>query len=198
MFKYTFLTAATALSLALSSLSVQAIQSPFADSLQKNKFPPVEQVFQLDYSQVDSELLVRFDISDGFYLYQHRLNFTPEEKINRLHPLPEGERFTDEFFGDTVIYRDSLELVMDLNAATRNEVLNVQFQGCADDGFCYPPSTQQIFLRRTNGANASVNADENGVTVNITDNKTAPWLPIAGIFLVVAVFLLVRRARKRQ
>ena len=198
MFKHLFLGAAATLSLILSSFSAQAIQSPFADSLQKNKFPPVEQVFQLDYSQVDSELRVRFDISDGFYLYQHRLNFTPEEKINRIHPLPEGERFTDEFFGDTVIYRDSLELVVDLNAATRNEVLNVQFQGCADDGFCYPPSTQQIFLRRTNGANASVNAGENSVIANIADKKTAPWLPIAGIFLVVAVFLLVRRARKKQ
>lgn len=181
-----------------SSSFVHAKQSPFADALQKNKFPPAEQVFQFDYNQRDAELRIRFDIQEGFYLYQHRFAFTPEDKVYRLHPLPAGTEHSDAFFGDTVIYRDSLELVVDLNAALRNEVLQVHFQGCADDGFCYPPSTYQVILRRTNGmqaTNTQTISEANGTPKPI--NKATNWLALGSLVLLFGAIIVMRRKKKK-
>lgn len=182
---------------ALASFTTQATQNPFADALQQSKFPPVEQVFQLDYNQVDATLRVSFNISEGFYLYQHRFNFTPAEKLSTPLQLPEGENYSDQFFGDTVIYRNHVELMVDLNAAARNEVLTIHFQGCADEGFCYPPSTQQIFLRRTAGK-----TDVAGLIDTTTINTTAPettsnWLWLALFALSIAGFGLARWIRNK-
>lgn len=189
---------AVSLLFVFSAPSVYAKQSPFADALQKNKFPPAEQVFQFDYNQRDAELRVRFDIQEGFYLYQHRFAFTPEEKVYHLHPLPVGIEHSDAFFGDTVIYRDSLELVLDLNAALRNEVLQVHFQGCADDGFCYPPSTHQVFLRRTNGAQAmsTQTTSKPSVTPKPT-NKATNWLVLGSLVLLFGAIITIRKKKKK-
>lgn len=183
-----FFGAVATLCIAFNSCSAQAVQNPFADSLQQNRFPPVEHVFQLDYSQVDATLRVSFDISDGFYMYQHRFSFSPAEKLSSPLQLPEGEHYSDQFFGDTVIYRDQVDLVVHLNAAARNEVLTVHFQGCADEGFCYPPATQQIFLRRTAGTT--------GVN-DTTTESTSNWLWLALFALSIAGFGLARWIRKK-
>lgn len=182
---------------AFSNSSLAALQSPFGDAMQSSKYPPSEQVFVIDYHQVDAELRVRFSIRDGFYLYQHRFDFTPEGKIHTLHPLPEGELHSDEFFGDTVIYRDHVELVVDLNATRRNEILNVHLQGCADDGFCYPPTTQQIYLRRTDGA-AVGNVNVDG-TLDIKQQprtkKSYIWALLIFVVLAIATYILRRRKK---
>ncbi len=188
MLKHKRIAAVATLCIAFGSFTAQAIQNPFADALQQNKFPPVEQVFQLDYTQVDATLRVSFNISDGFYMYQHRFNFTPAEKLSAPLQLPEGETYSDQFFGDTIIYRDQVDLVVHLNAAARNEVLTVHFQGCADEGFCYPPATQQIFLRRTAGTT--------GVN-DTTTESTSNWLWLALFALSIAGFGLARWIRKK-
>ncbi|MCO4321169.1 protein-disulfide reductase DsbD domain-containing protein [Aliidiomarina quisquiliarum] len=205
MLKQKRIGAIAALCIAFSSFTALAWQNPFADSLQPNKFPPVAQVFQLDYSQVDAKLRVSFDISDGFYMYQHRFNFTPAEKLSAPLQLPAGENYSDQFFGDTVIYRHHVELMVDLNAAARNEVLTVHFQGCADEGFCYPPSTLQIFLRRTAGTSSGTGVTDttaistpDTTAVNLAATKTTPnllWLVL--LAFSIAGFWLARWLRKK-
>src|SRR5690554_7158894 len=135
-----------------------AQNNPFSGALQQGQFPPPEEVFVLDYQQVDSLLTVSFKIREGFYLYQHRFGFEPEQLIHTQRPMPEGIEYKHEFFGDTVICRERVEFQVDLNQAERNQVLNVRYQGCADQGFCYPPATQPIFLRRTAGAGEAIPA----------------------------------------
>ncbi|WP_157980752.1 protein-disulfide reductase DsbD domain-containing protein [Aliidiomarina taiwanensis] len=183
-----------------SSSSLAALQSPFGDAIQGNKYPPSEQVFVIDYNQVDAELRVRFSIRDGFYLYQHRFDFSPEEKVHRVHPLPEGELHSDEFFGDTVIYRDHVELVVDLNAARRNEILNVHLQGCADEGFCYPPTTQQIFLRRTAGTSddtAALASSPAPEPLQASKSQTTSVF-LWGLFILAGLALLAVLLRRRK
>lgn len=157
-----------------------AHQSPFAESLQKHQFPPPEQVFVLDYQQIDSRLVIRFQIADDFYLYQHRFDFSPIEKIAQKHPLPAGEAYVDQYFGEVVVYRDQVEFVVDLEASKRNEVLTVHYQGCADEGYCYPPSTQSIFLRKTKGYQA--HTDGRTSSASTRSLKTASFGFFFGLF----------------
>lgn len=185
------------LACALMATPALAQSNPFTDAMQQGQFPPPEQVFQLDYHQVDSLLTVSFDIRDGFYMYQHRFGFEPEHLVHQLHPMPEGIAYHDEFFGDTVIYRDRVALQVDLNAAQRNEVLTIRYQGCADAGFCYPPSTQTIFLRRTEGAGASSNGTSPTPSSNTERSpyRTLFWIALVAIAIVGSRFILQRKSR---
>ncbi|VVM17977.1 Cytochrome c-type biogenesis protein DsbD, protein-disulfide reductase (EC [uncultured Gammaproteobacteria bacterium] len=52
------------------------------------------------------------------------------------------------FFGKVGIYRDNvLVSVPVLEGASKLIVVNVEFQGCADLGVCYPPITNQPHSR---------------------------------------------------
>ncbi|RTE85689.1 MULTISPECIES: protein-disulfide reductase DsbD domain-containing protein [Gammaproteobacteria] len=160
-----------------------------------NSFPPPEEVFILDYQQIDHELTVSFQIPEGFYLYQERFNLTPEEKVAGEIELPEGIAYEDQFFGSTVIYRDQVSFNVSLNQARRNEPLTVHYQGCADEGFCYPPSTQTIFLRQTNGVNGT--AAINTETSN-PGNGNYSWVFLIIVLAVGLLALFIIRKKQQS
>ncbi|MGE8314363.1 MAG: protein-disulfide reductase DsbD [Pseudomonas putida] len=109
----------------------------------KPDFLPVDQAFVLTHDrQADGQMRLYFQIKQGYYLYQKRLKFDglPAEQ----HPqLPPALNHNDEFFGDSAVYRDQLELLLPANAQGQ---LRLGWQGCADAGLCYPPQTTLIDL----------------------------------------------------
>ncbi|MGN7749391.1 protein-disulfide reductase DsbD [Pseudomonas sp. 22515] len=109
----------------------------------KPDFLPVDQAFVLTHDrQADGQMRLYFQIKPGYYLYQKRLKFDglPTEQ----HPqLPPALNHHDEFFGDSAVYRDQLELLLPANAQGQ---LRLGWQGCADAGLCYPPQTTSIDL----------------------------------------------------
>lgn len=114
-----------------------------ADNAPQAEFLTVEQAFELSVEpQANGDTLLRWDIAPGYYLYQHRMQFSglpagvePE--------LPPGLAYSDEYFGDSQIYRERLELIL---PAGHSASIQVGWQGCADAGLCYPPQTRQIDL----------------------------------------------------
>jgi thiol:disulfide interchange protein DsbD len=119
----------------------------------KPDFLPVNQAFVLTHDrQADGQMRLFFQIKQGYYLYQKRLKFDglPAEQ----HPqLPAALNHHDEFFGDSAVYRDQLELLLPANAQGQ---LRLGWQGCADAGLCYPPQTTVIDL----GGSAAPVADQ--------------------------------------
>jgi len=109
----------------------------------KPDFLPVDQAFVLTHErQADGQMRLYFQIKPGYYLYQKRLKFDglPAEQ----HPqLPPALNHHDEFFGDSAVYREQLELLLPANAQGQ---LRLGWQGCADAGLCYPPQTTSIEL----------------------------------------------------
>lgn len=113
-----------------------------ADNAPQAEFLTVEQAFDLSVEpQANGNTLLRWDIAPGYYLYQHRLQFSglpagvePE--------LPPGLAYSDEYFGDSQIYRERLDLILPASSGS----IRLGWQGCADAGLCYPPQTRQIDL----------------------------------------------------
>jgi len=106
-------------------------------------FLPVEQAFNLSVEpQASGETLLRWDIAPGYYLYQQRLQFSGLP-ADAAPELPAGLPYSDEFFGDSQIYREHLTLTLPAGVAGS---IQVGWQGCADAGLCYPPQTQQVDL----------------------------------------------------
>ena len=116
---------------------------PFA---QQNQFLPVDEAFQFDFRQQGKELSLSWRIADGYYMYQHRFQVLSELELAEPLQLPEGESHYDEFFGETVVYRDQVTLTYDLGYADADQAFTISYQGCADAGLCYPPTEKTIYL----------------------------------------------------
>ena len=58
--------------------------------------------------------------------------------------MPNGVLHNDEFFGEQVVYYNEMVARATIQRATpeaMNLELEFEYQGCADEGLCYPPQT---------------------------------------------------------
>jgi thiol:disulfide interchange protein DsbD len=99
----------------------------------------------------DGALEVTFRIADGYYLYRHKFGFRAEPGSVKLGPprLPPGEERRDDFFGTVETYRKEVRVVVpvdDAGGAERAQ-LTTAYQGCWDQGICYPPLEQTASVR---------------------------------------------------
>lgn len=107
------------------------------------EFLEASEVLKLEeVQQQGDEYVVAGRIADDYYVYRHSLKLVDAEGNELDLVLPQGIPQHDEFFGDTVIYTDDA-LHMRF-AATAGGPLTLHWQGCAEDGICYPPDTIQI------------------------------------------------------
>ena len=112
---------------------------------------PAEQAFRLSARALDARTLeVRFNVADGYYLYQEKLRFAVEPAPLRAGKpsLPPGKAHEDEFFGKVTTYRGLAVIKLPLEGGKAGEDLTVvvDSQGCADAGVCYPPQVQRVPL----------------------------------------------------
>ncbi|MBV6885711.1 protein-disulfide reductase DsbD family protein [Xanthomonas euvesicatoria] len=111
---------------------------------------PVDQAFALS-ATADSRdrIALNWKIAPGYYLYRHRISVKAGKGFAAGElALPEGESKHDEFFGQVQTYRKQLQATLAGKAdpAVQTAVLQVQYQGCADAGVCYPPQRREIRL----------------------------------------------------
>ncbi|MBJ6982315.1 protein-disulfide reductase DsbD [Luteimonas sp. MC1572] len=96
-------------------------------------------------------VLMRFTPAPGYYLYRDRSSFRLEaDGITAAAPRwPRGVSHHDEHFGDVVVYFDQVDVPLPLlrrHGEARQATLTATFQGCQNDGICYPPMTRSVRL----------------------------------------------------
>lgn len=109
-------------------------------------FVSVDQAFIFQAIQNGNALNVEWQIKPGYYLYQNKIKITGQGVNLTLPSLPKGIHHYDEFFGDVIVYADSVFLTIPLQQVEHGARLTIQYQGCAQAGFCYPPQTRTITL----------------------------------------------------
>lgn len=111
---------------------------------QANYLEP-EQAFRLRVDDVGGgELLLHWDIAPGYYLYRDRLSAgAPAGKSRPRLDLPPGETKSDPNFGTVTVYHHEVDATVHAGAATR---VDIAWQGCAEQGVCYPPQHRSISL----------------------------------------------------
>jgi thiol:disulfide interchange protein DsbD len=109
-------------------------------------FLPPEQAFKYAVNASAQELQVTWTITPGYYLYLKRLGFesaTPAVTLGSPR-YPKGLPHKDEYFGEQEIYRNTATIPVPFTvsgARPERFVLKLKWQGCADAGLCYPPTT---------------------------------------------------------
>ncbi len=143
----------------------------------QTQFLPVEQAFDLSVEeQANGDTLLRWNIAPGYYLYQQRLEFDGLA-AEQQPTLPPGDPHSDEFFGDSEVYRKQLALRV---AAADGQSFTLSWQGCADAGLCYPP--QQLVI----GGSTSIGSATTGALA--ADQQLSGDLQSASLPFALAVF----------
>ena len=109
-------------------------------------FLQVDKAFKMSSLTSEQDVIVRWQIAPEYYLYKHQLLFSlkTDTDVPRtiVVSLPNGKHKHDEYFGDVEAYYGELEVNVPVSSG--NFEINVQYQGCADAGLCYPPQKRTI------------------------------------------------------
>ncbi|HLP98270.1 MAG TPA: protein-disulfide reductase DsbD [Sideroxyarcus sp.] len=115
----------------------------------KPSFLPPDQAFALEVHAIDQRtLLASFKVTPGYYLYRDKISFrTADGKIARV-ALPKGEEKNDPNFGLIEVYHNSFQAEIALAQADISKplVVNASYQGCSDQGLCYPPIEKSLSI----------------------------------------------------
>ena len=112
--------------------------------LQDNEIKPADEVFVMSYSEDGGVLKVNWSIEDGYYLYFDSILIKENQKIVDFD-VTDGMIIDheDEFFGETKIIRNILEILSTIEEIETN-LIEITYQGCSDRGFCYPVQNKNI------------------------------------------------------
>lgn len=149
---------------ALWGLAVLPVHAGLLDDLKlpgagaaPRQFLPPDQAFRMEWQQPKADRLsLTFEIAEGYYLYRDKFAVNALEDSVKVGALdfPPSETKDDPEFGEVQIYRGSVALTVPLEVAPRAEPARLQlvWQGCAEDGICYPPIKREITLAEPAGA----------------------------------------------
>lgn len=113
---------------------------------------PEDLAFKVETIAMDENTLsARFTMSDKVYLYKDKVKLTSLTdgiKVKNLD-FPAAQKKDDPHFGEVDIYFGQIEIPVEIErlAGSANQLqLQAEFQGCVDEGICYPPSTRTIVV----------------------------------------------------
>lgn len=113
-----------------------------------DEFLKVDEAFVFNFYQKNNLLEVSFDIAPEYYLYRHQFKFKGENTQFAPVLLPDGIDHEDEFFGVQKIFTENLSFTVNLENVSSDASIKITYQGCAEKGLCYPPTSKVIKLSK--------------------------------------------------
>lgn len=137
---------------------------------------PLNQAFKPSATLLDPNTLqVTWNITAGYFLYKERFHFTLDDEPQQLGPIkfPKNAKTkSDTQLGTYSIYRNVANFILPFLANKAGDnVLRINYQGCADSGFCYPPSVS-TWVISINDQLAAVNISPLGNEAVVSDSET--------------------------
>jgi thiol:disulfide interchange protein DsbD len=133
---------------------------------------PAAEVFHVEVKKVDpNTFVIAWDIKPNYFLYSDRIKLISQPDSN-IHlgtlRFPATMTKIDKKGHVYKVYRDQLSLPVGVLGNNPGEaLLDLHYQGCSDDGFCYPPEVKQIKL----------SIDKNLALSEVTLEKATPEEP---------------------
>lgn len=128
----------------LSSDQPKSFGNPFL-----GKFLPVNQAFQASTWLSDGRLYVGFENAPGYYLHRHQFALESRDPAVSFGELdiPPGEFVVHPQLGDMYVFYNQVVFSAPIESASTDTgplAITVTFQGCSDDGLCYPPAQVEL------------------------------------------------------
>ena len=143
--------------------------------LEQNSFLPVDQVYGVAVEINDSNLIFNWSIKPGYYLYRDRFKFNAIDATTQLKPaiFTAGKNKYDEFFAQELeVYYLNTRVVVPFESIDQQLNLEIESQGCADAGLCYPPYKQWLTIDIANG-NVVISNTPSHAAIALQPNSSA-------------------------
>ncbi len=147
------------------------------------KVLPLDEAFNFKLTHEETSLQAKWEIAPLCYIYQKSLTINAISSEGKSYPLlqgqlPQAQAIDDPYFGRQTIYHHSLNIELPLSSDLLNQdkatyTIQVEFQGCSESGFCYPPTTKNFELQIREHKISSVLPKQN-LTANANDNELSP------------------------
>jgi len=155
-------------------------------------FLPVDQAFSFTATPINAGWVeLGWQIAVGYYLYRDKLGFVATGTGQTVGEpvLPNGKKNHDEYFGDVEVYYDELIVRLPVQSASGSLNLTVNYQGCAEDGICYPPTTKSVTLDLTATGNEYSGSPGPGSSIAVSEEDRLAGLISGGsLAWIVAAF----------
>jgi thiol:disulfide interchange protein DsbD len=136
-----------------------------------------EQAFKVKAELNNNHTVVlHWDIAKGYKLYRDRVKVGVEsgKAELKLPVLPKGIKVTDPTTSETLeIYHDQLTVEVPLVKTDGLFTLNVEYQGCAEDGLCYPPITRLFKVYPDKPGVLSLAGEKPSASVSIAEKPSS-------------------------
>jgi len=142
----------------------------FAD---EPEFLQVDEAFQFDFAQQGDQLTLSWKIADGYYLYKKQFKTVVKEAELGMPVYPVAEQVEDEFFGLSDVFREQLDITYPIVSSVQDGIVKIRYQGCADAGLCYPPTTKEVYLNQV-GNTSVAESNQSSKDSVIESNTQAP------------------------
>ena len=144
-----------------------------------SSFVPVEQAYQVSVRVEENQLLLDWSIRDGYYLYRDRFRFNAVDANSQLSsPLfIAGKVKWDEYFeAELEVYYNQTTVILPFQTGAEQLEIQMESQGCADAGLCYPPYKQWLTVDLTNGiVEISATPSLSAKTAKSTDSDSSEF-----------------------
>lgn len=101
----------------------------------------VDEAFILSSRIVKNKVSVSWNIKPGYYLYKKSILIKSDTDFLKHNYVSKNQStISDEFFGESIILKDFLEIDADLLQLpnTERKDIKIIYQGCAEGKYCYP------------------------------------------------------------
>ncbi len=167
----------------------------------QDEFLPVTEAFKPSYTIAQGKLVLHWQIAEGYYLYEERFKFRPDEGIQLTPAYTLGKMKYDELFErETMVHYHEVSTSFDLAGVDKAFNLKLEYQGCADAGLCYPPQKLTLNVDSANAVVTEAKADAQPST-QVTSatapavipgtTSTAPTTTDSGWILQAILFALL-------
>ena len=101
----------------------------------------VDEAFILSSRIIKNKVSVSWNIKPGYYLYKKSILIKSDTgSLKHNYVSKNQSTISDEFFGESIIYKDFLEIDANLLQLpnTERKDIKIIYQGCAEGKYCYP------------------------------------------------------------
>ncbi|MBS0457072.1 MAG: protein-disulfide reductase DsbD [Proteobacteria bacterium] len=171
---------------AVSLRALAGAHDPSSGATDAAALPP-EQAFGFEaIVDTPNRLLLRFTPAKGYYLYRDKTTVSTAGGNSLVLPgplqWPAAKAYHDEHFGDVAVYFDPVEVPLPLlrqTADAQSLTVTANFQGCQDNGICYPPMQRSVALALPAGGTVStMQPIPPGAAPRELPSSTSIWLAL--------------------
>ena len=154
-----------------TNFAIAQSNDPLADLFSDEpEFLPVDEAFKFDFNQSGEKLTLSWDIADGYYLYKKQFKTVVKDAEIGDPVYPPAKQIEDEYFGVSDVFFQRVDINFPIAYSKQDGVVKIRYQGCAEAGLCYPPTTKVVYLSEvgeptaSNATSASSNTEQSSVS----------------------------------